>query len=399
MSFPATTVAAVTTGRRSTELRTLPVPPVGDEDALLRVEAAGVCGSDVSAYDTAGLPERVMGHENVGRIVAVGRSAARRWGVAEGDRVAVEEYLPCGHCRFCRTSEFRLCLASDPSGGGRALRYGTTPLARAPGLWGGFSQYLRLHPDSVLHAVPDGVPSELAAMALPLANGHEWAYREGGAGPGRAVVVLGPGQQGIACALAARAAGASPVVVVGLARDGHRLAVARRLGATHALDATAADVVGEVARITGGEMADLVIDTAAGSSATVNQAVALTRKRGTVVFAARSEKPLDGVEFGQISRKYLTVRGVRGHSYQAVESALALMAGDPGAIAEMSSLAVGLDGVHEAILGTAGELPEPVVHAVVLPWRDGPAAPAPGPPSPPSPQESRGGAGCASPGK
>jgi threonine dehydrogenase-like Zn-dependent dehydrogenase len=370
MNLPASTVAAVTTGRRTTELRTLPVPGVGVDDALLRVEAAGVCGSDVVSYNTEGLPERVMGHENVGTIVALGTAAARRWGMAEGDRVAVEEYLPCGHCRFCRTSEFRLCLGSDPSHDAAALRYGTTPLTTGSGLWGGFSQYLLLHERSVLHRVPDGVPSEQAAMALPLANGYEWAYREGGTGPGKAVVVIGPGQQGLGCVLASHVAGASVVIAVGLRGDTHRLELARRMGATHTLCAEDVDLVEEVRRITGGEMADVVIDTAAGSSATVNQAIALTRKRGTVVMAVSSRKPLDEVAFGQISRKYLTVRGVRGHSYEAVESALELMASKRYAIGDMSSLTVGLDRVHDAILGTAGELTTPVIHATVLPWGD-----------------------------
>ncbi|WP_326701362.1 alcohol dehydrogenase catalytic domain-containing protein [Streptomyces sp. NBC_01754] len=370
MKLPDSTLAAVTTGRRTTELRTLPVPAVGEDDALLRVEAAGVCGSDVVAYDTGGLPERIMGHENVGTIVAVGAGAARRWGVAEGDRVAVEEYLPCGHCRFCRTSEFRLCLGSDPSHDPTALRYGTTSLATGSGLWGGFSQYLGLHERSVLHRVPDGVPSELAAMALPIANGYEWAYREGGAGPGKTVVVLGPGQQGLGCVLASHVAGAPVVIAVGLRRDAHRLEVARRLGATHTVCAEDVDLVDEVSRITGGALADVVVDTAAGSSRTVNQAITLTRKRGTVVIAVSSREPLDGVRFGQISRKYLTVRGVRGHSYEAVESALGLMAAERYAIADMSSMTVGLDGVHDAVLGTAGELDTPVIHATVLPWSD-----------------------------
>lgn len=370
MKLPVSTVAAVTTGRRTTELRTLPVPQVGEDDALLRVEAAGVCGSDVVAYNADGLPQRVMGHENVGTIVAVGAGAARRWGVAEGDRVAVEEYLPCGHCRFCRTSEFRLCLGSDPSHDPTALRYGTTSLATGSGLWGGFSQYLSLHERSVLHRVPDGVPSELAAMALPIANGYEWAYREGGAGPGKTVVVIGPGQQGLGCVLASHVAGAASVIAVGLNKDAHRLDVARRLGATHTISADDVDVVEEVSRITGGELADVVVDTAAGSSGTVNQAIALARKRGTVVTAVSSREPLDGVRFGQISRKYLTVRGVRGHSYQAVESALELMAAKRYAIGAMSSMTVGLDGVHDAILGTAGELAKPVIHATVLPWGD-----------------------------
>ncbi|MFI6350298.1 zinc-binding dehydrogenase [Streptomyces sp. NPDC050560] len=367
---PATAQAAVTTGPRTTELRTLPVPRVGAAEGLLRVDAAGVCGSDVVAYGRQGLPERIMGHENVGRIVALGEVAARRWGVRVGDRVAVEEYLPCGHCRFCRTSEFRLCLSSDPSYDPDALRYGTTALTRGSGLWGGFSQYLALHERTVLHPVPDGVPDHHAAMSLPIANGYEWAFREGGAGPGKTVVIIGPGQQGLGCVLGAHAAGAPVIVVVGLRRDAHRLGVARRLGATHTVVADDTDPVEEVARITGGALADIVIDTAAGTAAVVNQAIAMARKRGTLVSAVTAPAPLDGVDFGRLSRKYLTVRGVRGHSYEAVEHALALMASGRYPIEEMSSLAVGLDRVHEAILATAGEGEKDVIHATVLPWQD-----------------------------
>ncbi|MHA4815558.1 zinc-dependent alcohol dehydrogenase [Streptomyces aculeolatus] len=365
---PATTVAAVTTGRRSTELRTLPVPPVGAEEGLLHVDAAGVCGSDAVSYDKEGLPERIMGHENVGRIAALGEVAARRWGVSVGDRVAVEEYLPCGHCHFCRSSEFRLCLGSDPSHDPDALRYGTTELARGSGLWGGFSQYLRLHERTVLHRVPENVSDHHAAMALPIANGYEWAFREGGAGPGRTVVVIGPGQQGLGCVLGAHAAGAPVVVSVGLRRDAHRLHVARRLGATHTVVADETDPVEEIARITGGKLADVVIDTAAGTAAVVNQAIAMARKRGTLVSAVSAGVPLDGVDFGLLSRKYLTVRGVRGHSYEAVEHALALMASGRYPLEEMASLTVGLDQVHDAILATAGATGHDVIHATVLPW-------------------------------
>jgi threonine dehydrogenase-like Zn-dependent dehydrogenase len=366
---PTATLAAVTTGRRGTELRTLPVPPVGPAEGLLRVDAAGVCGSDVVSYNKEGLPERIMGHENVGRVVALGELAARRWGVALGDRVVVEEYLPCGHCRFCRTSEFRLCLGSDPSHDPDALRYGTTALTRGSGLWGGFSQYLRLHERSVLHPVPDTVPDHHAAMALPIANGYEWAFREGGAGPGKTVAVIGPGQQGLGCVMGAHAAGAPVIISIGLRRDAHRLKVAQRLGATHTVVADETDPVEEVARITGGELADVVIDTAAGTAPVVNQAIAMARKRGTLVSAVSAGVPLDGIDFGKLSRKYLTVRGVRGHSYEAVEHALALMASGRYPVEEMSSLAVGLDQVHEAILATAGERDPNVIHATVLPWQ------------------------------
>ena len=168
-----------------------------------------------------------MGHENVGRIYRVGTIAAKRWGLREGDRVALEEYLPCGHCSLCRSGEFRLCDQTEARRPG-ALRYGTTPISEKPGLWGGYSQFQYLHPDSVFHKVPDEVPAELAAMCLPIGNGIQWTYLDGRAGPGKTVLIQGPGQQGLACVLARRKQAASPLCdrQVGEPRLGTRLAMA-----------------------------------------------------------------------------------------------------------------------------------------------------------------------------
>jgi len=366
MTRPRTTRAAVMTGRRRTEHRELPIPEIEPDAGLLRVEAAGVCGADVGFYNEE-LSPRVLGHENVGTIAEIGPIAARRWGVREGDRVVLEEYLPCGHCHFCRSSEFRLCTASDASANPDALRYGSTPLTVAPALWGGYSEYLYLHPNTVLHRLGDDVPAVEASLALPLANGYEWTVVEGRAGPGTAVLIMGPGQQGLGCVLAARDAGADLVIVTGLRRDAARLEVARALGAHATLCVEDDDVLRTVRDLTGGVMLDLVVDTAAGSEQTVSLALDLLRKRGTLVSPAATKRPLAEVDFYKITRKYLTVRGVRGHSYAAVERAIATISSCRHPLHLMCSLKVGLDGVEQAILGTGGELDRPVIHAAVVP--------------------------------
>jgi threonine dehydrogenase-like Zn-dependent dehydrogenase len=358
-------LASVVVGRKASAVRQFPLPEVPVDGGLLRVEAAGVCGSDVGSYDR-NQTERVMGHENVGVIEKVGRVASERWGVKEGDRVALEEYLPCGHCRYCRTTEFRLCFATDPRMAG-AVRYGSTSVDMPPALWGGYSQYLYLHPNSIMHKVPEGVPPEQLALALPLGNGYEWACVLGGAGPDRSVVVIGPGQQGLACVFAAKRAGAEPVVALGLGRDSERLRVARALGADATVNVEAQDAVATVRELTGGELADVVIDTAAGNAATLRPALAMLRHIGTLVLPTGSG-PVDGLPIDVVRKKFLTVRGARGHSYAAVEWSIRAIASGKYPLAEMCTHRFGLDGVDHAIRAVGGEFGPDAIHVTIDPW-------------------------------
>jgi threonine dehydrogenase-like Zn-dependent dehydrogenase len=348
-----TVVAAVKVAPGSTELRELAMPRVPADAGLLRIEAAGICGSDARSYPKPsrhGQPH-VMGHENVGRVIAIGADASRRWNVREGDRVALEEYLPCGECEMCRAGEHRFCEQTNIHRGGVAIRYGSTPLSVPPGLWGGYSEILYMHPSSIVHPIDQVTPPQVAALALPIANGWQWSHVDGGAAPGRSVLILGPGQQGLGCVLGAKESGADLVIVAGTSRDGGRLDVARALGADHTVDVDAEDPVARVMAITAGRGVDLVIDTAAANDVTLRAALGALKDKGGVILVAAGGMDQTVTDFpvGIVKRKYATLRGVRGHGHDAVRRAIAMIASGRHRLDLMATHQRALDGVDEAL--------------------------------------------------
>jgi len=207
-------------------------------------------------------------------------------------------------------------------------------------------------------------------MALPIGNGFQWAVLDGRAGPGHTVVVQGPGQQGLACVVAAKAAGATTVIATGRARDRHRLAVARRVGADHTVMVDEESVAEIVHRVTNGALADLIIDVSSGGATqVVNGALALIRKRGTLIVAASERKAVDGFAIDTLIGQQIAPRGVRGHSFQAVEMALALMASRRVELELMSTHEFGLADVDYALRLVEGEFQDNAVHVTIAPWK------------------------------
>ena len=357
--------AAVTMSPGQTVVAEFPVPAVGPSTGLLMVEASGVCGAD-KFYSSSTTSPRILGHEVVGRIAGLGDEAAERWGFAPGDRVVLEEYLPCGHCRFCMTSEFRLCLESDPFASERPLRYGFTGTDVAPSLWGGYAEMMYLNPRSVLHRAPEGVPATILAMALPFANGHEWTVRAGKAGPGSSLLIIGPGQQGLGCVVAGVSAGAETIIVAGLEADEHRLSAARRLGATHTLSLSGGDLAAAVLEITGGRGVDLVVDAAAGNASTVPAAIEAVAKAGRIVLAIGSATPVP-LPLDRVQAKNLTLHGARGHSWESVEWAIATLSRDHHRFGELTTHRFGLDQVDDAIRLLGSTTDSTSIHISVVP--------------------------------
>ena len=140
--------AMVMTAPRTFEMREFPRPVIGPDEGLLRVEACGICGSDVEQYKghlgQRGLP-MVPGHEQLGIIEEVGERAAQRWGVSPGDRVALEILIPCRSCDLCLTGRYMSCKNKQGSYGGYN--------PGEPRLTCGFAVSVHLHPTSFLHPI------------------------------------------------------------------------------------------------------------------------------------------------------------------------------------------------------------------------------------------------------
>ncbi len=344
------------------------LPAVGDDDGILRVEACGLCGTDHELYTgaiTPGFPF-VPGHEAVGVIDAVGDRAAERWGVTQGDRVAVAVFLSCRSCGPCRRGQHRRCERH-----GVADMYGMTSAEAPPGLWGGYATHQYLAPDSVLLPVPDSLAPEVAVAFNPLGAGIRWGVSVPGTRPGDVVAVLGCGIRGLSVAAAAKEAGAAFVMVTGAGeRDHPRLEQAGRFGADLAVDVHAEDPVARLRAAANVAGADVVVDVTAKAPAAFAQGVALARAGGTLVVAGtRGGGGTPGFDPDHVVYKELRVQGALGVDTADYRAALELLARGTYPFAGLPRRTVGLDGAAELLETMAGERGVPPVHAVLVPSR------------------------------
>lgn len=270
--------AAVLVAPDTFELRDLPAPVLRADNAIVRVELCGTCGTDIkyAAGKLAAPIPMILGHEIVGRVEAVGEEAARRHGIAVGDRVIVESSIPCWSCEACRSGAYRMC----PTKGGYGTRSG---LADGSGLWGGLAELVEVAPGSIVHRLPESISPEAAIGLELLANGYQWLLRKGGLLPGQRVLIQGSGPQGLCAALVAARLGASEITVTGLVRDAARLAFAAAGGARTVVVDPDADAGTQLEAIGGGF--DVVLDVT-GDPRAVATAAQHLRPQGTFVLAS-----------------------------------------------------------------------------------------------------------------
>jgi threonine dehydrogenase-like Zn-dependent dehydrogenase len=364
--------AAVRTAPMTTELREFPMPDIPDDGALLKVEVAGICGTDVKMY--AKPPTRapvIMGHENVGVIAKAGRAFVGRRGLGEGDRVFVEHYVACHRCEWCRIGEYRHCELTDWRTNPDARRFGYTSAENPYHLWGGFAQYMYLPWNAVVHRVPDNVSNEEAGIITPLSNGIEWALYDCGVGFMSTVLIQGPGQQGLSQVVACKQAGASLIVVTGTSRDAARLALAKTLGADHTIDVEQDDPLTRVLEITAGKGVDVVLDCTAGAgTAPILLGIDALRRRAGTLLVQGELAAFPAFPLKKLTEKAITIKSARGHSYRAVELAIAQLASKRFPLHLLTTHEYGLADADTAIRAVGGEVGNGVIHVSLLPWRE-----------------------------
>jgi 2-desacetyl-2-hydroxyethyl bacteriochlorophyllide A dehydrogenase len=285
--------------------------PIDPEDAVVRIEATGVCGSDLHIFHGRVKiePGFTIGHEYVGTVVAAGDAVTR---VGVGDRVLGCFQTACGTCFFCRRGDYHRCVQSRTFGHGAALGalQGTqADMALVP------------HANLVLRRVPDGMSDEVALFAGDVMGTGFHAIDQSGMRPGDVAAVLGLGPVGLCAAQVAKACGAARVLAIDTVPE--RLAVAEELGA-QPLHLREDDVRAAVLEATEGRGADVCVD-AVGDPQALESAIRLTRACGAVqcvgVYAERAE-----VHMGLLWLKALTLRGGQANVLAHVDRVLAMMA-------------------------------------------------------------------------
>ena len=275
--------AVYMTGINQLEFFDVPVPEIGPEDVLVKLEYVGICGSDMHYLRHGRIGNfvvdgrMILGHECAGKVVRVGEKVQK---LAIGDTVALEPGITCGKCEHCLSGKYNLC---------KDVQFLATPPYD-----GAFVKYIR-YPENMAFKLPEGMDAKQGALIEPLAVGLH-AARQGGVTLGSSVVILGSGCIGLVTLLACKAMGATNIIVADLVDA--RLEYAKRLGATHVINSSKEDAVARILELTGGEGCDKVFETA-GAAPVTSMTVRVVKRGGRIVMvgmAADDAIPFDFVD-------------------------------------------------------------------------------------------------------
>lgn len=278
--------AAVVVATEQVEIQDIPVPAHGDDEVLIKVRVAGVCGSDLHLFKGTHAfrkPPAILGHEVAGDVVRIGRNVTR---FKIGDRVTVEPHQGCGECEFCQRGLVNLCPDKKVPG--------------TPAWIGTFVEYFNA-PQAAVYKLDDTTSYEIGVLAEPLAVAVH-ALERASDESRESVVILGTGTIGMLCQVAAREMGYKTIITTD--PEPFNRKTSSELGATAALDPLAEDVAAKVRALTGGRGADLAL-VCAGAPNILDQASACVRRRGEIGLVAMITRPVPfscyGVVFNEQS--------------------------------------------------------------------------------------------------
>jgi 2-desacetyl-2-hydroxyethyl bacteriochlorophyllide A dehydrogenase len=267
----------------------IPAAVRGKDQILVKVRSAGICGSDIGAYKGVNplvTYPRIIGHEIAGEVVEVPDDEIN---LVPGDRVVLEPYVYCGKCYPCSIGHTNCCENLTVLG---------------VHIDGGMAEYIA-HPRHLVHKAPNNVPWELLPLAEPLVIAMH-AVHQPKVVTGEHVVITGCGQIGLLCALYALIVGAVPIVVDPVKE---RLERAKSLGVPHVVDPVGEDSVARIREITGGRMAEVVIE-ASGDARAVRNSIDYVSYAGRISFVgySKADTPMPTSLF---TKKELTIVGSR----------------------------------------------------------------------------------------
>ncbi|MGQ9631338.1 MAG: NAD(P)-dependent alcohol dehydrogenase [bacterium] len=341
--------AAFLYGPKDLRVERIDIPKVRDDEVLVRVEANGICGSDVHFFLEGKLGPFVVdrpyipGHESSGIVVELGKKVR---GLRTGDRVVIEPGIACRRCELCKRGRYNLCP--------------DVVFLSAPPVNGTFAEFVAV-PSDFVFKIPDSMDIIQGSMIEPTAVGVHAANRAG-IQAGMSVAVLGVGPIGLLTLQCARAYGAADVFAVDVVE--HRLNLAEELGATQTIDASRVDPVRAILDATGGRGADVVLETA-GNVETTRQTVDVAKRGGVVVqvgWPGLSEVPY---KLEIIMEKELDVRGINRYA-NAYPRAIELVSAGRVKVSPLITHKFELDSVKEAFEFVAAKR-DNVIKAVVTP--------------------------------
>jgi L-iditol 2-dehydrogenase len=300
-------VMKVAQGVGNIELRDIDEPSPRAGQVKIRVQAAGICGTDLHIYkdEFKSCPPVVLGHEVAGEVVEVGEGVED---LPPGTRVTTETYFStCGTCRYCRTGHDNLCLNRRSIGSA---------------VNGGFTSYVVV-PASNVHRLPENVDFHAGALTEPLACVVHGVSSTPTVAPGDVAIVAGPGAIGLLALQVVKAAGAT-VIVLGTDSDDHRMEMARSFGADHTLNIQREDPAELVADLTPEGMGADVVYECSGAGPAASQLLGLVRRGGRYVQIGLFGKPI-AWDMDQVCFKELVVTGSNASVPAAWTRALQLL--------------------------------------------------------------------------